>query len=109
VLAILAGGAVSLLTSDPAVATASCFTYLCSESLDFAVYTPLQKKYFGRAVLFSGIAAAVLDSFLFLHLAGLPSGPSAVAGLILGKIWITLIAAPLAWTLRRKGPLATPA
>lgn len=106
ILAILVGAGLSVLTSNPHVAVASGVTYLCSESLDFAVYTPLQRKYFGWAVLFSAIAAAILDSILFLHLAGLPAGMSAVAGLILGKIWVQMFAAPAAWSLRRKGPMA---
>ena len=106
IAAILAGAGLSILTSNPHVALASGATYLCSESLDFAVYTPLQRRYLGRAVLLSACAAAVLDSILFLHLAGLPSGGSAVAGLILGKIWIALIATPLIWSLRRTAPLA---
>ena len=104
IAAILTGAGLSILTSNPHVAIASGLTYLCSESLDFAVYTPLQERYFTRAVIASALAAIVLDSVLFLHLAGLPSGAAAVAGLILGKAWVQLIAAPAAWSLRKAVP-----
>ena len=52
---------------------ASGLTYLCSESADFAVYTPLQRRWFVPAVIASGCVALVVDSVVFLHLAGLYS------------------------------------
>ena len=106
VAAILAGAGVSYLISDPRIAVASGVTYLCSESLDMAVYTPLQRRWFVPAVFASGCVAIVVDSVLFLHLAGLPSGMAAVAGLILGKFWVQVAAVPVAWSLRRSGPVA---
>jgi queuosine precursor transporter len=109
IAAIVVGAAVSLLTASPHIALASGATYLVSESCDFAVYTPLQRRYFARAVFASACIAAVVDSLLFLHLAGLPAGAAAVAGLILGKVWVQCAAAPAAWSLRRAGPLAVPA
>lgn len=109
ILAILAGAGVSYLVSDPRIAIASGLTYLCSETADFAVYTPLQRRWFTPAVVASGCVAAVVDSVLFLHLAGLPAGVSAVAGLVLGKVWVQIAAGPAAWSLRRTGPLAVPA
>lgn len=109
VIAILAGAAVSWWISDPHIAVASGLTYLCSETADFAVYTPLQRRWFVPAVVASGCVAAVVDSVLFLHLAGLPAGTAAVAGLVLGKVWVQLAAAPAAYGLRRTGPVAIPA
>jgi hypothetical protein len=106
IAAILAGALLSWRISDPHIAVASGLTYLCSESADFAVYTPLQRRWFVPAVFASGCVAAVVDSVLFLHLAGLPSGAAAVAGLVLGKVWVQLAAAPAAWGLRRAGPAA---
>ncbi len=106
VAAILAGAAVSYLVSDPRIAVASGVTYLCSEASDMAVYTPLQRRWFVPAVFASGCVAIVVDSVLFLHLAGLPSGAAAVAGLILGKFWVQVAAVPVAWSLRRAGPVA---
>ena len=106
IAAILAGAAISWAISDPRIAVASGVTYLCSETADFAVYTPLQKRWFVPAVFASGCVAAVVDSVLFLHLAGLPSGAAAVAGLVLGKVWVQMAAAPAAWGLRKTGPVA---
>ena len=106
VLAILIGAAVSWRISDPHIAMASGVTYLCSETADFAVYTPLQRRWFVPAVFASGCVAIVVDSVLFLHLAGLPSGWSAVAGLVLGKFWVILAAVPVTWALRNRGPVA---
>jgi len=109
VAAILAGAAVSWKISDPHIAVASGVTYLCSETADFAVYSPLQRRWFVPAVFASGCAAIVVDSVLFLHLAGLPAGATAVGGLILGKFWVQIAGVPAAWGLRRTGPAAAPA
>jgi len=97
---------VSYLIADPRIAVASGVTYLCSEAADMAVYTPLQRRWFVPAVFASGCVAIVVDSVLFLHLAGLPAGMAAVAGLVLGKFWVQLAAIPVAWSLRRTGPVA---
>lgn len=105
IAAILIGAAVSWKVSDPHIAMASGLTYLCSESADFAVYTPLQRRWFVPAVIASGCVALVVDSVVFLHLAGLYS-TAAVEGLILGKFWVILAAAPVTWLLRNRGPMA---
>jgi uncharacterized PurR-regulated membrane protein YhhQ (DUF165 family) len=105
VIAILIGAAVSWKISDPHIAVASGITYLCSEGADMAVYTPLQKRWFVRAVFASGCVAIVVDSILFLHLAGLYSLPS-LEGLVLGKFWVILAAVPVTWALRNRGPVA---
>ena len=106
VAAIIIGAGVSYLIADPRIAVASGVTYLCSEAADMAVYTPLQRRWFVPAVFASGCVAIVVDSVLFLHLAGLPAGMAAVAGLVLGKFWVQLAAIPVAWSLRRTGPVA---
>ena len=105
VIAILVGAGISYLISSPVIAVASGVTYLCSESLDMAVYTPLQKRWFVPAVFASGCAAIVVDSVLFLHLAGIYS-VSSLEGLVLGKFWVILAAVPVTWMLRNRGPLA---
>jgi hypothetical protein len=109
VAAIVVGAGVSYLIADPRIAVASGITYLCSEAADMAVYTPLQRRWFVPAVFASGCVAIVVDSVLFLHLAGLPSGMAAVAGLVLGKFWVQIAALPVAWSLRRTGPVAVTA
>lgn len=105
VIAILAGAGISYLISSPVIAVASGVTYLCSEGADMAVYTPLQKRWFVPAVFASGCVAIVVDSVLFLHLAGLYSLAS-LEGLVLGKFWVILAAVPVTWLLRNRGPVA---
>lgn len=105
VLAILIAAVVSWWVSNPAIAVASGGTFLISESLDFAVYTPLQKRWFVPAVVISGIVAAVVDSLIFLKWAGIPYQGN-LAGLIVGKLWIvTLVGGPAAWALRKRLPM----
>lgn len=109
ILAIVIGAAISYKISAPQIAVASGITYLCSESADFLVYTPLQRRWFVPAVIASGCVAAVVDSVLFLHLAGIPAGTAAVAGLVLGKVWVQLGAGAATWRLRKMAPLAVAA
>lgn len=104
ILAIFIGAAISWKISAPQIAVASGLTYLCSETADFAVYTPLQRRWFVPAVVVSGCVAAVVDSVVFLHLAGLPTGAAAVAGLVLGKVWVQLAAGPVTWRMRHALP-----
>lgn len=108
IVAILAGAALSWWLSDPTIAIASGVTYLCSESLDMAIYSPLQRRWFVPAVFVSGCGALVLDSVLFLHLAGIYSA-SAAEGLMLGKFWVILTAAGITWSLRKSQSVAVPA
>lgn len=101
VAAILLAAVVSWWVSDPTIAVASGGTFLISESFDFLVYTPLQRRWFVPAVVASGIVAAVVDSLIFLRWAGIPYHGN-LAGLVIGKLWIvTLVGGPLAWALRK--------
>lgn len=105
VVAILIAALVSWWVSSPAIAVASGGTYLISESFDFAVYTPLQRRWFVPAVIASGIVAAVVDSLIFLKWAGIPYSGN-LAGLIVGKLWIVcLLGGAAAWTLRKRLPM----
>jgi uncharacterized PurR-regulated membrane protein YhhQ (DUF165 family) len=101
VLAILVGAAISFAVASPVIAVASGVTFLCSETLDFLVYSPLQRRWFTVAVVASGICASALDSWLFLTLAHIPM--SAFAGTFLGKLWVVaLVGGPVAFGLRRR-------
>ena len=71
VAAILLGAPISWKISSPVIAVASGGTYLISETLDMLVYTPLQRRWFVPAVIASGCVALVVDSFVFLHWAGI--------------------------------------
>ena len=86
------GGVVSL-------AVASGIAFLFSEFADLAVYEPIREKGWLPAVLASNVVGIVLDSLLFLWLA---FGSLAFFwGQCVGKAWMTLLALPLVYGLRR--------
>lgn len=100
-LLIIVPGAILTALLDVRLAVASASAFLFSESVDFLVYTPLQRRGFVRAVVASGLAAAVVDSLLFLAIAGIPLAV-ALPGLLLGKCWVMLLAAPVVAFLRAR-------
>ena len=104
VAAILAGAGLSFLVS-PDFAVASAAAFLVSESLDFAVYTPLRERNWIGAVAASNVVGLVADSALFLWLAF--GSLDFLAGQVVGKAWMTVLAAAVLWLLRRRlGPRA---
>lgn len=90
-LAILAGAVLSYWLASPALAIASGIAFGVSELADFAVYTPLRERGWARAVLASNFVGALIDTYLFLFLAGFPITSRVVAGQLLGKGWATLV------------------
>ncbi|WP_420101600.1 VUT family protein [Bosea sp. (in: a-proteobacteria)] len=100
VAAILIGTAISAMIAPAAIVTASVSAFLLSELADFAVYTPLQRKRFVTAVFASGVVGLVVDSVVFLYLAF--GSLDFLAGQIIGKIWMILLALPLMHLLRRR-------
>ena len=102
--AILLGTLLSVLVS-PQLALASGSAFLVSELADFAVYTPLERRRFVLAVLLSGTVGSVVDSVIFLGVAGIPLAV-ALPGLVVGKLWIQVLALPLAAWLRGRLPAA---
>lgn len=70
---ILAGAALSALFS-PAMAVASAAAFLLSEGADFAVYAPLRRRGRTLAALASNLLGSLIDSAVFLALAGFPMG-----------------------------------
>ena len=107
VAAIVAGAVISAFVASSRLAFASGFTFLVSETCDFAVFTPLQAGSFPLAVVASGLVGDVIDSVLFLTLAGIPLG-AALPGQLLGKAWVMLAGGVMAAGLRRTGPFADP-
>jgi uncharacterized PurR-regulated membrane protein YhhQ (DUF165 family) len=88
---ITAGAAITTLTS-PTLAIASTAAFTVAELADWAVYSPLRARGWARAVLASNTAGAVLDTLLFLTLAGFPVTAAAVSGQLVGKVlWVTLL------------------
>lgn len=94
---IAAGAALTWITS-PALAIASTTAFLIAELADMAIYTPLRARGWARAVLASNTVGAIVDTLLFLLLAGFPITSATVGGQLIGKLaWATLL--PVAVTL----------
>lgn len=98
--AIVIGTLISALLAPPAIVVASVAAFTLSELADFAVYTPLQRRRFVTAVFASGVVGLVVDSIVFLHLAF--RSLDFLAGQVIGKAWMILIALPLMQLLRRR-------
>lgn len=98
--AVLAGAALSAFLAPPALVVASAVAFLLSEFADLAVYTPLQKRGLVLAVAASGAVGLVVDSVVFLWLAF--GGLDFLAGQVVGKAWMVLLALPFVHLLRRR-------
>lgn len=107
VICILIGAALAFGFAPPALAIASAASFLLSELVDFAVYTPLQRRYFVLALLLSCTAGALADSGLFLTLAF--GNLDHLLGQFIGKVYAVLVYAALATLVRRSvlKPLGT--
>ncbi|MBG0818712.1 VUT family protein [Planomonospora sp. ID82291] len=88
--AVAAGALLSGLCASWALALASVVAFTVSELADMAVYTPLRRRGWALAVTVSGLVGAVIDSVLFLQLAGFDV-ESALAGQLAGKAWLTVV------------------
>lgn len=101
VVALVAlGAAVSYLLSDPFVALASGLAFLVSELADFAVYSPLRSRGYLRAAIASNVVGSIVDTVLFLWVAGFPvweGTPDQVAV----KLAVTTLGAGATIALRR--------
>lgn len=98
--AVLAGAALSAFLAPPALVLASAVAFLLSEFADLAVYTPLQKRGLVMAVLASSVVGLVVDSIAFLYLAF--GSLDFLAGQVIGKAWMVLIALPFVHLLRKR-------
>jgi len=89
-VALAAGAVLSWWLSTPALAVASAVAFGLSELADMAVYTPLRRKGYVRAAVASNLVGSVVDTLLFLWLAGFGLAPLVVAGQLVGKAWVTV-------------------
>lgn len=88
--AIGVGTAVSFAVADPVIAAASGIAFLLAELADLAVYTPLRRKGWRRALVVSNVVGAMVDTLLFLWLAGFPINTASVTGqLVVKAAWCT--------------------
>jgi uncharacterized PurR-regulated membrane protein YhhQ (DUF165 family) len=54
---------------------------------DTALYTPLRRSGWARAVVPASLLGALLDTLIFLRLAHFPLTAAGVAGQLVGKTW----------------------
>ena len=99
-MSIVAGAALSGAVAPPALVLASTAAFFLSELADFAVYTPLQARGLVLAVLASSVVGLIADSLLFLWLAF--GSLEFLAGQIVGKVWMVLLALPFVHWIRRR-------
>ncbi len=90
-IAIGLGALVAWLFAPPALVLASVLAFVLAELADFAIYAPLREKRLWLAVLLSGVVGAAVDSAVFLWVAF--GSLDFIAGQIVGKLWMTLLAA----------------
>ncbi|MEU3501584.1 VUT family protein [Streptomyces hundungensis] len=99
IVAVLFGSLLSALTSATSLALASGAAVLISELADMAVYTPLRRAGWVRAVVPATLLGALLDSVVFLSLAGLAVWPH-VPGQLVGKTWAIIVPVAVVLTVR---------
>lgn len=93
VLAAIAAGALLSALTAPSLALASAVAFGVSETADTTVYTPLRRHGWTRAVLLASLLGAVVDSLVFLTLAGFPLTSRSLAGQLIAKqaaVWAAL-------------------
>lgn len=87
---IFVGAVISAVGGDARIALASAAAFGLSELLDLAVYTPIRRHGWRRAVVASNAAGSVVDTLLFLWLAGFAVTGQSVGGQLLVKaVWCT--------------------
>lgn len=103
--AIGTGVALSLVLGDGRIALASAAAFLLAELFDLAVYAPLRERAWRTAVIASNAVGAVVDTFVFLAIAGFPIAAATVGGQLLVKaVWVTAGFLIVAEVLRRALP-----
>jgi uncharacterized PurR-regulated membrane protein YhhQ (DUF165 family) len=90
---IAVGAGLSWVMSTPALAIASGIAFTLSELADTAVYEPLRRSGKVRALAWSNLIGSIVDSVLFLALAGFTIWP-AVVGQVAVK-WVMCVGLPL--------------
>lgn len=90
--AIVAGAGLSAVLAGPQLAMASGVAFAISEAADMVVYEPLRRRTWAGAVFASNTVGAVVDTVVFLGLAGFPIW-TAMPGQMLAKTtaWVAVV------------------
>lgn len=103
--AIAVGVAVSAGLGAGRIALASAVAFGLSELADLAVYRPLRERGWRRAVIASNAVGAVVDTVVFLAVAGFPLTLATVGGQVLVKaVYCTAALLVVAEGVRRAVP-----
>ncbi len=86
---VAAGAAATAVTAGPRLALASGLAFAVSELADLIVYQPLRRRGWAKAVLASGVVGALVDTTVFLAVAGFTIWP-ALPGQMFAKATATL-------------------
>lgn len=97
---IVVGAALSYFISDPFIALASGVAFGCSEIADQAIYTPLRESGYIRAAVASNVVGSVVDTLLFLWIAGFGITGQVFAGQVVGKVTVTVAVVALVVAVR---------
>lgn len=89
-VAVTIGTLLSALFAEPALVIASATAFCFSELADFAVYTPMRKRFPAFSVVMAGLVGSFVDSAIFLSLAF--GSIDFIVGQVLGKFWMSLLA-----------------
>jgi uncharacterized PurR-regulated membrane protein YhhQ (DUF165 family) len=90
---VAVGAGLSVLMASPSLALASGVAFALSEGVDTLIYEPLRQSGRMRALALSNVAGSIVDSYVFLALAGFVIWP-AIVGQVLVKL-IMCVALPL--------------
>jgi len=106
---MLVGCAVSWWLASPQLAVASAVAFGLSELADMAVFTPLQDRGWGRAAAAGALVGAVVDTSVFLRIAGFPVTVDSVTGQLIVKVGISwLVAGAVGLEVWRRAVLREP-
>lgn len=94
------GCALSWWLASPQLAVASAVAFALSETTDMAVYTPLRRRGWSRAVLAAAFLGGLVDTLVFLHVAGFPVTRDSVTGQMLVKFGISALTVVIVWGTR---------
>ncbi len=104
VLAGIGAGATLSAALSPQLAIASCVAFTVAELADYAVYAPLRRRGRTRAALASNMVGSIVDTVLFLLLAGFPLSGTATqvavkvgttSAVVIGGACLALLRQPL--------------
>jgi uncharacterized PurR-regulated membrane protein YhhQ (DUF165 family) len=99
-VAIVAGALLSAWTS-PSLAKASALAFVLGEGFDMAVYTPLRKHGWGRAALTAAPVGSIVDTLVFLGIAGFPLTFQSIGGQFTVKTLVTWATVGIATGIRK--------